>query len=171
MRDIKGNHSNHQIGTSMDKNEDTIKMNGDYEFVGDPDSGNGMPVGWKVDVSPEAEAARRLQDQLTDWWMNRAHGEVVAVAPKAVEYGATDLAEIGRTMGLIIGRENLSTEEATEVGIYFYVLGKMARWTAAIREGRRVSDDTLLDISIYVKMQQRNRDVGGWPFAPETENQ
>lgn len=113
--------------------------------------------------------AQLLADSIRDWWIERSRQEVESVAPKAIEYGATDLAEIGRTMGLILGRTNMSHEEATEVGIYFYVLGKMARWTAAIREGRRVSDDTILDMGIYIKMQQRNRDVGGWPFAPDEE--
>jgi hypothetical protein len=114
--------------------------------------------------------AKLLQEQIADWWLGRAEQEIASVAPKAIEYGATDLAEIGRTMGLILNRTDMSHEEATEVGIYFYVLGKMARWTAAIRENRRVSDDTLLDIGIYIKMEQRNRDVGGWPFAPNEEH-
>lgn len=115
-------------------------------------------------VNPDVQ---RIQQAITDWWMDKSAEEVNMVAPKAAEYGATDLAEIGRTMGMIINRTDLNHVDATEIGIYFYVLGKMARWTAAIREGRRVSDDTLLDIGIYIKMAQRNRDVGGWPFNPE----
>jgi hypothetical protein len=72
-------------------------------------------------------------------------------------------------MGLAMGRTDVNDEEATEIGIYFYELGKIARWTAAIREGRRVSDDTLHDAGIYIKMAQRNRAVGGWPFAVDTK--
>ena len=109
-----------------------------------------------------------LRGALTDWWLERAHQEIEGVVPKAIEYGSTDLAEIGRTMGLIIGRDGMSNEEATEVGIYFYVVGKMARWTDAIKNGRRVSDDTLHDMKVYVTMEQRNREVGGWPFGPST---
>ena len=43
------------------------------------------------------------------------------------------------------------------------IVGKMARWTDAIRTGRRVSDDTLFDLGIYVRMVHRVRAVGGWP--------
>lgn len=112
-----------------------------------------------------------MQALLRDWWIDKAMAEVEAVAPKAVEYGSTDLAEIGRTMGLIIGRQNMTHEEATEVGIYFYVLGKMARWTDAIKRGVRVSDDTIHDMKVYLTMEQRNRDVGGWPFNPADKEQ
>jgi hypothetical protein len=63
----------------------------------------------------------------------------------------------------------VTEEEATEIGIWGYLVGKVARWTGAIKEGRRVSEDTIFDINIYSKMAMRNRDVGGWPFGPETE--
>lgn len=109
-----------------------------------------------------------MEAALTDWWLERARQEVESVAPKAIEYGATDLADIGHGLAGLMGRK-VTNEEATEIGIYFYVVGKMGRWTAAIREGRRVSDDTLLDLGIYIKMAQRSRDVGGWPFGPEEE--
>lgn len=112
----------------------------------------------------------KMEQALHDWWIEQAKQEVEAVAPKAVEYGASDLAEIGRTMGQAMGRNgDVSDEEATELGIYFYMLGKMARWTAAVKEGRRVSDDTILDIGIYNKMVQRNRAVGGWPFGKDKD--
>lgn len=108
---------------------------------------------------------------LTDWWTDAAQAEIDAVVPKAVEYGSQDLTEIGHTMLSVAGLSPVSDEEATEIGIYFYIVGKLARWTSAVREGRRVSDDTLLDLGIYVKMAQRNRAVGGWPFALEKEEE
>ena len=120
-------------------------------------------------TNPDLTEEDRLKAALADWWLARATSEIEAVVPKAVEYGAGDLAEIGRTMGLVMGIEGLDSESATELGIYFYVIGKLARWTAALRDGRVVSDDTLLDLGIYIKMAQRNRDVGGWPFAAEGE--
>lgn len=115
-------------------------------------------------IDPESE---RIREALKDWWLEQSRQEIEAVVPKAVEYGSTDLAVIGRTMGRLMGRNgDLSHEEATEIGIYFYLVGKLARWEDAIINGRRVSDDTLHDASVYIKMQQRNRAVGGWPFAP-----
>lgn len=134
------------------------------EEVGRVNDYDKMPTEGPINTNPDVQ---RIQQAITDWWMDKSAEEVNMVAPKAAEYGATDLAEIGRTMGMIINRTDLNHVDATEIGIYFYVLGKMARWTAAIREGRRVSDDTLLDIGIYIKMAQRSRQVGGWPFNPE----
>ena len=34
---------------------------------------------------------------------------------------------------------------------------------AAIRRGEFVSDDTLFDIGVYVRMVQRMRETGNWP--------
>jgi hypothetical protein len=118
-------------------------------------------------VDPEAQMVRNA---LETWWNDKSHGEMVACVPKAVEYGSTDLAVIGRTQGRLMGRHDLTHEEATEIGIFFYLMGKIARWEDAIVHGRRVSDDTLHDVAVYVKMQQRNRDVGGWPFPPSEED-
>lgn len=87
---------------------------------------------------------------------------------KMIEYGgrgrAVDLVEIGRDIALLIGRKEISDAEAVEIGVYFYIRGKMGRWFAAISEGRPVSDDTLHDLSIYVRIVQRAREVGGWPI-------
>jgi hypothetical protein len=117
------------------------------------------------DVNPEWE---HMADQLRDWWLKTAEVEIARTAPKAVEYSSIDLIEYGRTLAVVVmGRPNISEEEATEIGIWGYLVGKVARWSGAIKDNRRPSDDTLLDISIYTKMAQRNREVGGWPFASE----
>jgi hypothetical protein len=102
---------------------------------------------------------------LADWWRDRAEEEIRRTIPKAIEYGATDLAEIGRAIARLAAREVKSEQDATELGIYFYLVGKVARWDQALRRGERVSADTLFDLGVYVKMAQRNRDVGGWPFG------
>jgi hypothetical protein len=105
-------------------------------------------------------------EELTQWWMKSAHDEIVPMAAKMVEYGgngrAEDLLQIGHTLAATQNRK-VDDEEATELGIYFYLVGKMARWTAAVVEGDRPSDDTLHDISIYTRMAQRARHSGGWP--------
>lgn len=104
---------------------------------------------------------------LADWYREETEYEITKTVPKAVEYGAGDLAEIGRAMGRIMGRANLSEQDATEIGVFFYLYGKMARWEQAIKEGRRASDDTLFDIRVYAGMARRNRQVGGWPWSSE----
>lgn len=106
---------------------------------------------------------------LRRWWIYLTQDELDATIPKAVEYSSVDLMEYGRTLGLVMGREQLTDEEATEIGIWGYLVGKIARWTGAIKEGRRPSDDTLTDISVYCKMAQRTRAVGGWPFGDKDE--
>ena len=114
----------------------------------------------------DAAANQRMVDALTDWWMERAQQEVELVGPKAVEYGPNSMIEVGRAMGRMSGRD-LTDEEAIEVACMFYISGKLGRWVDAVAHGKRPSDDTIHDIGIYIKMAQRNREVGGWPFAPE----
>lgn len=84
------------------------------------------------------------------------------VIPKSVEYGANSLVRLGQTLGRLAGRE-VSHEEAIELGIWIYVLGKVERWTDAVLDGRRPKDDIPFDIGIYAKMAQRNREKGSWP--------
>ncbi len=111
--------------------------------------------------------------ELRRWWLERADSEVEPLIKKAMEYGgegaALDLIQIGQDLARIAGNPDPSIEEATELGIFFYLRGKLARWTAAVTEGRRVSDDTLHDIGVYCRMAQRTRAVGGWPFGPMGE--
>lgn len=106
--------------------------------------------------------------ELTDWWLSTASHEIEPMAAKAVEYGAGDLVEIGRKLraaGVINGADSYEYQRKfdAELGIWFYLVGKMARWASAIEEGRKVSDDTLRDIGVYVRMAQRVRAVGSWP--------
>lgn len=100
--------------------------------------------------------------ELTEWWRGQAEGEIERTALKAIEYGSRDLVEIGRTLASCMGR-TVSDEEAAELGVYFYLVGKMARWTEAVRRGGRPSDDTLFDTGVYVRMAQRIRAAGGFP--------
>jgi len=120
---------------------------------------------------PVNEQQRTMAEVLGDWWLEIARQDIERVVPKAVEYSAVDLIEYGRTLALVMEVDfghPLTDEEATEIGIWGYLVGKVARWTGAIKEGRRVSDDTLHDGKIYFTMAERNRAVGGWPFGPES---
>lgn len=112
------------------------------------------------------EDQRAQAQELAQWWADKADAEIDQTVAKAVEYGADDLRDIGHDLADIADRK-VSHEEAVELGIYFYLRGKMSRWTSAIRRGERPSDDTLLDIGVYSRMAQRNRQVGGWPNNPE----
>ena len=102
--------------------------------------------------------------ELNWWWVEQAKAEANAVAPKAVEYSAYDLELIGRIMADTIGWKGEQTRAVhTELGCWFYTIGKMGRAVGAMREGRLPSDDTIHDLNVYGRMISRTRDVGGWP--------
>lgn len=116
--------------------------------------------------------SENLGGTLMGWWVRKAQEEAETVVPKATEYGgnnrAADLTQIGRSMvELMAGAADFADTgdegELQELACYFYLQGKMGRWHAALMEGRRVSDDTIYDIGIYIKMVQRIREAGGWP--------
>ena len=112
-------------------------------------------------VTPN-DVASNLAEGLRQWWLGQAENEIKRTVPKAVEYGATDLVDIGRDLARCMGR-TVSDEEAAELGIFFYLRGKMSRWVDAVARGERVSDDTMFDLGVYVRMAQRVRSHGGWP--------
>lgn len=123
----------------------------------------------RVPAAPELEAELdRMQKVLSDWWLERAKQEIEQVVPKAVEYGANSMIEVGRTLARLQHR-TVTDEEAIELACMFYIAGKVGRWVDAVAANKRVSDDTLHDIGVYVRMAQRNRDVGGWPFGPDED--
>lgn len=114
------------------------------------------------ETDPVATQPSPPEDELRGWWLDKAHAEIEATVPKAVEYGATDLIDIGTMLARTM-RRSATEEEAAELGVFFYLIGKIGRWQSAIERGERPSDDTLLDIGVYVRMAQRIRDAGGWP--------
>lgn len=115
----------------------------------------------------ELDEASRLATELEQWWGERAEDEIMRTVPKAIEYGSGDLIEIGRDLASLMGRE-VNDQDAAELGIYFYIRGKMARWADAIRRGAPISDDTLFDLGVYTRMAQRVRSHGGWPGVKES---
>lgn len=129
------------------------------------DTGTAESPSEPSEAAGDAPAAS-LEQVIGEWWETKAHDEVQPLLAKMTEYGgvgrAEDLVAIGRQMAALQGRE-VDDAEATELGIFFYVTGKMGRWQTAVRDAFPVSDDTLLDIGVYVRMAQRAREVGGWP--------
>lgn len=116
---------------------------------------------------PRADAAT---SELAEWWRAAAESEIDQTVAKALEYSGVggglplDLVNLGQQMAQLQSPERVYTDaEYAEIGIYFYLVGKMGRWGSAIREGRPVSDDTLLDMRVYTRMVQRIREKGQWP--------
>lgn len=117
-------------------------------------------------AAAEAEEERRggLAGHLETWWLGKAQDEIQGVVPKAVEYSSTDLVDLGRQIAGLAGWGDECTDaHHAELGIAFYVAGKVGRIMGAIKEGRLPSDDTWHDIAVYTKMAQRVREVGAWP--------
>ena len=111
--------------------------------------------------------------ELETWWFEKAKNEIEATVPKAIEYSATDLFDMGRDLAETMGRDvrNMDDADLAELGVYVYVLGKVSRWKGAIKDGRKVSDDTIADLAVYARMVQRIRDAGGWPGTPVNNTQ
>jgi len=97
---------------------------------------------------------------LADWWLEETKLELDSVLPKAIEYGSADLKVIGFALSQMIGEPKGVTND--ELGIAFYVLGKVARLIGGYADGRSPSTDTWHDIAIYTKMAQYARENGGW---------
>ena len=100
-------------------------------------------------------------ETLRNWWLEQSESEIMAVVPKAIEYGSADLDIIGYALSKFAKQSDFTTND--ELGIAFYILGKVARLIGAYSDGSKPSDDTWFDIAIYTKMAQRARAVGSWP--------
>jgi len=100
--------------------------------------------------------------ELNEWWAAVSADDVEPASIKAKEYGSLDLLIIGSTLRGMIGiAPDIVQDE--EIGIIFYQLGKIARAISAISSGRRPSDDTWHDITVYSMMVRRLREAGQWP--------
>lgn len=100
-------------------------------------------------------------ESLRDWWVRQNEHALAATVPKIQEYGTHDLTEIGRSMGRLMGWTDLTDAEAGEVGIWFYLQGKVARAFEALGRHELPSDDTVFDTKIYATMIEAYRQRGG----------
>lgn len=120
---------------------------------------------------PASENLNAVQQALSKWWLDVTDEELAMLLPKVEEYSAYDLELIGTTMADTIGWSGeLTTAAATEIGISFYVLGKMGRVMGAIREGRLPSEDTWMDLAVYSRMALRAKQAGSWPGNPNEKD-
>src|SRR5699024_3150555 len=103
-----------------------------------------LPSKEELDAKERAYYTSPAQ-RVKNWWMKQAEEHADMVTPKMAEYGSRDLVEIGREFSALAGEEGLSDEAAYEVGVFFYLRGKVARWSAAVGRGDQVSKDTLDD--------------------------
>ena len=109
------------------------------------------------EVEAEADSAEQ-EDDYMQWWADTSRAIANMVVPKAREYGSRDLVEIGREFAALAGRGEVSEGYAYELGVFFYLRGKVSRWSAAAARGELVSKDTLDDIIAYAMMALHNRE-------------
>lgn len=105
--------------------------------------------------------------ELRGWWEATSTADLEAMLPKLGEYTSADLVIMGDAL-VEWGTDALPLGAAgQEAACLFYILGKVARAIAALREGRLPSDDTYHDITVYSMMTRRIRERGGWPGGTE----
>lgn len=116
---------------------------------------------WAAD-QPEGEQF----EELLTWWRSISESDAQRTVPKAIEYGSIDLNIIGFALGECIPalkeKRHEGSTHAAEMGIAFYLLGKIARMVSAYSEGQEASDDTWMDVTVYSMMGRRVRDRGAW---------
>lgn len=83
-------------------------------------------------------------------------------APKAQEYGNTELAQLGATLAHVAGQPHRGEAHNTQQAVWFYASGKLARWTAAVRRGQQPSRDTVYDLLVYCLMWLKIDETGEW---------
>ncbi len=115
------------------------------------------------------EYIKHVQDhaaetKLKELWLQLAENEVEKTVPKAVEYGQQSLINLGTQLDLIRpdGKRSRTDAQRMELACWSYFNGKMQRWNDAVLQGKQVSDDTLFDIGVYVRMVQVIRATGNW---------
>jgi hypothetical protein len=144
-----------------------VDHEGDCDFApldSVPDDAPLDPLDYVRDEHPDLAA------ELAAWWRQSAENEIAQTVAKAVEYSGAggglpqDLVDNGRQIAFVQRRERDFTDaELAEIGVWAYLVGKINRWSSALRNGQPVSDDTLLDIGVYVRIAQRIRQKGQWP--------
>lgn len=141
-------------------------MSESIRTIHDDDSGSTTDrlVGEAVSKAQQIEATI---DSITKWWAITAESDARITAPKAAEYGAADLAIMGKAMeGLFPGIDRFPPEEREKIGlemaVAFYTLGKAARLFGGYEQGRLPGDDSWFDLTVYPLMARRIREIGYW---------
>lgn len=88
---------------------------------------------------------------LIEWWIDTSQDDANGYTKKAREYGSYDLHMIGKVLihAMVKPPEGV---DPREVGVMFYLLGKIARVVSAYEAGKAPSDDTWHDIVVYAMM-------------------
>src|SRR5699024_8540923 len=94
-------------------------------------------------------------------WAKLDRAEIDQTIPKGTEYGQQSLSNLSNQLAQLQGRQ-VSDPEAMELACWYYLNGKLQRFNDDVINGKQGSDDTMLDIEVYVRMIQINRKTGNW---------
>lgn len=126
------------------------------------------PIQAIPDTAKGPDPQKNWDEDLSHWWATTTKEDGQRTVPKTIEYGSRgeDLIGIGRKMAQISHMDVPVgvAEEAfyAELGIYFYLVGKVERMGESFKNGRLPSDDCWFDSTIYSLMARRVRAVGHW---------
>lgn len=95
---------------------------------------------------------KRQLNRLDKWWREHAADESATMMTKLDEYGTGDLHEIGARLAALAGWKNPTQQQTYELGVMFYLIGKLQRVITASHLQRDASNDTWHDIAVYAKM-------------------
>jgi len=96
------------------------------------------------------------------WWVSVAATDAEAAEEKLKVYGSRDLTAIGDDLAAIAGWDDCPDKVKAELGVAFYLRGKVARMMGAYCAHTLPSDDTWHDASCYTMMARRIRAEGEW---------
>ena len=121
-----------------------------------PDGITGSDSAWE-------KVARDVAPPLPEWWRQLMEREIGRVMPKVEEYGATDLAVMGRALVALLPPPMQNEAVGMEMACAFYALGKIGRIVSSYATGKLPREDSWHDMGVYARMAQRIRETGRWP--------
>lgn len=122
--------------------------------------------------SHREEVAVTIPDGLFDtfaWWIATAAEDAKATFPKSAEYGGTvrtgsvDLMLIGEILALLLDMRDATSAVKQELGVWFYLQGKIGRLVSDYQQHRPGKADTWFDSTVYTMMARRLQETGEWP--------
>ncbi len=125
-------------------------------WVDGPDTDEEAPDVRDIRDADDSAAVGKETRQFIDWWERTSEKDLRVMLPKRVAYGAADLRIIGRGMAELVGKPEMSDEEAVELGVAFYALGKVARIVSGFTTGGDRTD-SWHDLTVYSMMARACR--------------
>lgn len=121
-------------------------------------SGETQPTEYTVRSVPDDEA------RLAAWYNKQTDADRDMGLAKRRDYGSADLILMAAGMRILANSPawDPSEQDAIEMALGFYQLGKIARKFGAWAQGKQPNIDSDVDLGVYAMMARRVREVGSW---------